>query len=74
MAGGLHDHVRGNVGLRQRCEDRRRDAGTVWNADHGEPGDVLLMRDAPHTISVFHDRLLRTNDGTRPGVKARSHM
>ena len=35
---------------------------------------MLLVGDAAHPISVFHDRLLRTNDGTGPGVKARPHV
>src|SRR5207253_11054041 len=42
--------------------------------DHRESGHVLFVRDAADAISVLHDRLLRTNDGTRAGVEARPNM
>ncbi len=53
----LHDHVDVDVGLRQRAEDRGRDAGLVLHAADGDLRLVLGEGDAGDDL-LFHDLLL----------------
>src|SRR5579859_80333 len=73
MAYVLHDDVDRYAGRAERLEDRGGYAGAVAHSEHGDLRHVAFLRDAAHSLSVFH-RYLGDDHRTHALVEARPHV
>src|SRR5258706_10716173 len=73
MSDVLDDDVDRDSRRPERLEDRRGDAWAVAHAEDGDLRDVGFLRDAAHTLPVFH-RYLSDDHRTHAVVEARAHM